>query len=85
MAFKIKRPVCTLYVSSHPSHRETYVRTPIRPNPIHQLAALTPEQEARRYQMQQQVAAIDEQVQAKTEEKFRIDKEIDALLAEKRR
>lgn len=50
-----------------------------------QRASLTPEQEAKRYQMTRQVQELDELIQAKAEEKRRIDKEIDGLLAQKRR
>lgn len=51
---------------------------------ITQHASLTPEQEMRRAEMQQQVADVDLQIQAKTDEKRKLDKDIDGLLALKR-
>lgn len=50
-----------------------------------QRASLTPEQEAKRYLMQRQMQDLDEAIQAKTEEKRRMDKEIEGLMSQKRR
>jgi hypothetical protein len=85
---------CATHPSIHPSinrlapinrsHPPSPSRTP-PPSPIiRQHASLTPEQEAKRFQMTRQVQELDEQIQAKAEEKRRIDKEIDGLLAQKR-
>lgn len=64
-----------------------YSEVPTNPLPRQnvQRASLTPEQEAKRYQLTRQVQELDELIQAKTEEKRRMDKEIDGLLAQKRR
>lgn len=55
------------------------------PSPSHpQLASLSPEQEAKRYQLRRQVEDLDDLIRSKMDSKRAIDKEIDQLLTQKR-
>ncbi|KAM3575342.1 hypothetical protein VYU27_002689, partial [Nannochloropsis oceanica] len=48
------------------------------------LASLSPEQEAKRYQLHRQVEELDEIIRSKTDAKRAMEKEIEALLSQKR-
>jgi peptidoglycan hydrolase CwlO-like protein len=49
-----------------------------------QLASLSPEQEAKRYQLRRQVEDLDDLIRSKTDTKRAVEKEIEALLSQKR-
>lgn len=53
--------------------------------PRSQLASLTPEQEVKNYQIRRQVEDLDELIRTKTDAKRAIEKEVEGLLAQKRK
>ena len=60
---------------------------PPSPPPSHthtQLASLSPEQEAKRYQLRRQVEDLDDLIRSKTDTKRAMEKEIESLLSQKR-
>lgn len=68
------RQVFLIHTLTHPPTTTT----------ITQLASLSPEQEAKRYQLRRQVEDLDDLIRSKTDTKRAVEKEIDALLAQKR-